>query len=78
MGKNRVSVKEKNHVLIIEINRPEKRNAFDIEMYRELSIAYGELHRNPGLRCGLLIARGVSSGTRAGVGRAWGSGNQSP
>jgi len=57
MGK-KVIVEEKNHVLMMELNRPEKRNAFDLDMYRELSLAYGELNRNPDLRCGLLFARG--------------------
>jgi enoyl-CoA hydratase/carnithine racemase len=58
MGKSKVSIEEKDHVLMIELNRPEKRNAFDLEMYRELSLAYGELHHNPNLRCGLLAAKG--------------------
>ena len=58
MSKNKVSIEEKGHVLMIELNRPEKRNAVDLEMYRELSLAYGELHHNPNLRCGLLVAKG--------------------
>jgi len=58
MGKSKVSVDENDHILIIELNRPEKRNAFDLEMYRDLSLAYGELHQNPNLRCGLLAAKG--------------------
>ena len=58
MGKSKVSIEENDHVLMIGLNRPEKRNAFDLEMYRDLSLAYGELHRNPSLRCGLLIAQG--------------------
>lgn len=40
------------------LNRPEKRNAFDLDLYRELCLAYGELHRNPDLRCGVLYAEG--------------------
>jgi len=58
MVKSKVSVEENGHVLMIELNRPEKRNAFDLEMYRDLSLAYGELHKNPNLRCGLLVAQG--------------------
>jgi len=58
MGKDKVSIETRDHVLTIELNRPEKLNAFDLEMYRDLSLAYGELHRNPDLHCGLLIARG--------------------
>jgi len=40
------------------LNRPKKRNAFDQEMYEELAHAYGELNRNPDLRCGVLFAHG--------------------
>lgn len=48
----------KGHVLCMGLNRPEKRNAFDLDMYRALSAAYGRLHRDPGLRCGVLYAVG--------------------
>ena len=58
MVEPRVSVAGNDHVLVMELNRPEKINAFDLDMYRELSLAYGELHRNPNLRCGLLAAAG--------------------
>lgn len=58
MGKSKVSVEENDEVLMIKLNRPEKLNAFDLEMYRDLSLAYGELHQNPNLRCGLLVAQG--------------------
>ncbi len=44
--------------MLIGLNRVAKRNAFDLEMYRALAAAYGELHRNPGLRCGVLFAHG--------------------
>ncbi|OQY50221.1 MAG: enoyl-CoA hydratase [Desulfobacteraceae bacterium 4572_89] len=58
MSKKKIIVEEKDHVLMMELNRPEKRNAFDLEMYQELSLAYGELNQNPDLRCGLLFAKG--------------------
>lgn len=58
MGNRKVSLEENGHILMIELSRPEKRNAFDIEMYHELSLAYGQLHRNPDLRCGVLYAQG--------------------
>ncbi len=48
----------RGHVLCMGLNRPEKRNAFDLDLYRELCLAYGELHRNPDLRCGVLYAEG--------------------
>ena len=40
------------------LNRPEKMNAFDVEMYLELAAAFGELDRDRELRCGLLFAHG--------------------
>lgn len=39
-------------------NRPEKRNAFDVDTYRALAAAYGELDRDPDLRVGLLFGHG--------------------
>lgn len=54
----KVIIEEINHVLIIKLNRPDKRNAFDLEMYQDLSVAYGELHHNKNLYCGLLVAKG--------------------
>lgn len=58
MGKRKVSIETDEHVFIIKLNRSEKMNAFDLGMYRDLGLAYGELHRNPDLRCGLLAAEG--------------------
>jgi enoyl-CoA hydratase/carnithine racemase len=53
-----LDVKTEGHVLLMGLNRPEKRNAFDLDMYRELSAAYGRLHTDPELRCGVLYAKG--------------------
>ncbi len=53
-----LDVNTEGHVLLMGLNRPEKRNAFDLAMYRELSLAYGRLHRDPELRCGVLYAAG--------------------
>ncbi len=47
-----------DHVLGIELARPEKRNAFDRQMLRELAEAYTTLDEDPNLRCGLLHADG--------------------
>lgn len=55
---NKISLETRGHVLLIGLNRPEKRNAFDLDMYRELGNAYGELHRDPELRAGVLFAHG--------------------
>lgn len=49
----------RGHVLCIGIDRAEKRNAFSVEMYRQLGRAYGRLASDKALRCGLLYAEGV-------------------
>lgn len=56
MGK--VTVEEKNHVLMVGLNRPAKMNAFDLDMYMQLAEALGKLHHTKDLRCGLLFAHG--------------------
>lgn len=48
----------RGHVLLIGLNRPEKRNAVLPDMYYDMASAFGELDRNPHLRCGLLYAVG--------------------
>jgi len=55
---SRVTVDRDGHVLLIGLNRPEKRNAADLRMLEELSLAYGELDRDPDLRAGLVFAHG--------------------
>ena len=58
MEYTRITVETRDHVLLMGLNRPEKQNAFDLEMYEELAYAYGELDSNPDLRCGVLFAHG--------------------
>lgn len=53
-----VTLERRGHVLLIGLNRPEKRNAFNLEMLDELSLAYGELEADPELRVGVLHAHG--------------------
>ena len=54
----RVTVERDGHVLLIGFNRPEKRNAADLKLLQELSLAYGELERDPELRAGFVFAHG--------------------
>ena len=54
----RITVERDNHVLLIGFNRPEKRNAADLQLLTELSVAYGQLDADPELRCGLVFAHG--------------------
>ncbi|TDW29225.1 crotonase/enoyl-CoA hydratase family protein [Cryobacterium psychrophilum] len=55
---NRVVIERLGHVLLIGFNRPEKRNAADLALLEQLSLAYGELDRDPDLRVGLVHAIG--------------------
>lgn len=54
----KVLVKRRDHLLLIGLNRPDKLNAFDPEMVRQLSDAYTLLDRDRELRCGVLWANG--------------------
>ena len=48
----------RDHLLLIGINRPAKRNGFTPKMFRELGEAYTRLDDEPGLRVGVLHAFG--------------------
>lgn len=54
----RVTIEHDGHVLLIGLDRPEKRNAADAAMLEQLALAYGELDRNPDLRVGVVFAHG--------------------
>lgn len=58
MSEQKVTTEKRGHLLLIGLNRANKRNALDLDMYWELARAYGELHNNPELRCGVLFAHG--------------------
>ncbi|SPM29393.1 crotonase/enoyl-CoA hydratase family protein [Mycobacterium terramassiliense] len=53
-----VSLERDGHVLLIGLNRPHKRNAFDRAMLADLSRAYALLESDDSLRAGLLFAHG--------------------
>jgi len=55
---SRISVEAREQVLLIGLNRPEKRNAYDLAMHFELASAYGRLDADPELRVGLVFAHG--------------------
>ncbi len=54
----KILVEQRGHVLLIGLNRPAKRNAFDVEMLEQLAAAYTELENNDEIRCGVLWAQG--------------------
>jgi enoyl-CoA hydratase/carnithine racemase len=58
MSESALIVEARGHVLTIGLNRPERRNAFDLDMFFDLARAYGELDRNPELRVGVVYAVG--------------------
>ncbi len=46
------------HVMLIGLNRPEKKNAFNVAMLQDLSSAYAEFEGNSEMRCAVLFANG--------------------
>lgn len=53
-----LNIRRDGHVLLIGLNRPEKRNAFDKAMLQELSLAFGEYDSDPELRAAVLYGEG--------------------
>jgi len=58
MSAEPLTVQAEEQVLLMGLNRPAKRNAFDLQMFGELGRALGQLQQDPDLRCGLLFAQG--------------------
>ncbi|MEN8719301.1 MAG: crotonase/enoyl-CoA hydratase family protein, partial [Oceanococcaceae bacterium] len=55
---DKVRVEARGHVLLIGLNRPEKYNAFDHDVWHGLGRAFARLDEDPELRCGLVYAEG--------------------
>lgn len=55
---HRVSIERRDHVVLIGLDRAEKRNAFDLQMLRELAEAYTDFEDDKDLFCALLFAHG--------------------
>jgi enoyl-CoA hydratase len=53
-----VTLERRGHVLLIGLNRPEKRNAFSLVLIDQLAAAYYELENNDAIRCGVLFGHG--------------------
>lgn len=53
-----VTLQRDGHVLLMGLNRPEKRNAFNMEMLADLARAYALLEADDDLRVGVLFAHG--------------------
>ena len=53
-----ITVERRGRLLLMGLNRPEKRNAFTKAMLEELALAYGLLESDDDLWCGVLFAHG--------------------
>src|SRR6266480_8064631 len=53
-----VTVERRGHVLLMGLNRPAKRNAFNLAMIDQLAAAYHDLEADDDIRCGVLFAHG--------------------
>lgn len=53
-----IKTEQRGHVLLIGIDRPEKRNGFTPKIFSELAAAYSSLEKSADLRCGVLYAEG--------------------
>lgn len=59
-NENIITREKRGHVYLIGLNRPDKKNAFNLALLRELSTALGELENDTELRVGVIFAHGDS------------------
>jgi enoyl-CoA hydratase/carnithine racemase len=57
-AEGQITTEIREHVLLMGIDRPHKRNAFGPELLRGLAAAYARLEGDAELRCGLVFAHG--------------------
>lgn len=55
----KITTERRGHVWLMGFNNLRQKNALDLEMYRQLSQAYGKLESDPELRVGVLFAHGA-------------------
>src|SRR5690349_17409892 len=55
---DRVTVERDDKILLIGVNRPEKRNAFDLETIEAFGAAYERLGKDPEIRAGVVFGHG--------------------
>ena len=56
---NRIRLTIENRIATVELNRPEKRNALDLDMFRAIAATQKKLRRMRGLRAVILCGAGV-------------------
>lgn len=55
---DRVLISRDGHMLVMRLNRADKRNAADMQMLTELSLAFAQLESDDALRVGVVLAEG--------------------
>ena len=58
LNTSRVSREKRGHVLMIGLDRVAKRNAFDLDLLNELSLAYGEFEADTEARVAVVFGHG--------------------
>lgn len=53
-----ITVERDGHVLLVGINRPQKRNAMDVATLNAFGAAYERIATDEGVRCGVIFAHG--------------------
>ena len=53
-----ITVERSGHVLLMGLNRPDQRNAFNLAMIDQLAAAYHQLDEDDEIRCGVLFGHG--------------------
>jgi enoyl-CoA hydratase/carnithine racemase len=57
-NEGRVTREKRGHIMLIGLDRPAKRNAFDLPLLNDLTLAYGEFERDTEARVALVFAHG--------------------
>lgn len=57
-GRSRVTRERRGHVLLLGLDRVAKRNAFDLDLLNELSLAYGEFEADSAARVAVVFGHG--------------------
>src|SRR3954451_1773487 len=53
-----VTIEQRGHVLLVGLNRPQKRNAFNLQLMKDLAMAYGRIENDEDIWVGLVFAHG--------------------
>src|SRR5690606_25668333 len=67
----RIEISVENHIAVMTIRRPEKFNAFDIELLQELSAACDRVEADSSVRVAILTGEGKAFSAGGDI-KAWG------